>query len=432
MNILDIISKKQEGIELSMEELKFVVDGFCSGDIPNYQMSAFLMAVYFKGMTDDEALNFTYAMRDSGDVLNHDRIKGLKFDKHSTGGVGDKTTLVIGPMIASLGLKFSKMSGRALGHTGGTIDKLEAIKDFNVSLSEEDFYKQVNDIGIAVISQSANLAPADKLIYALRDITSTVSSIPLIASSIMSKKLAANDDLILLDVKVGSGAFMQNIEEAKKLAKLMVGIGNKAGKRVSAILTNMDEPLGNAIGNSLEVLEAINTLKGNGPKDLEDLCVEITKDALLLSGLETSSDIALEKAKNTLHDGSAYEKFISFVVSQGADLEYIKNYENEIKVSNIVEYYAPVSGYIEELDAKKIGLASQRLGAGRLKLDDKIDYNVGIVLNHKVGDYVNKGDVILKLYVNQKGINEALEFVKSAIKIGKTKKDTKLILDFIK
>ncbi len=432
MNILDIISKKQEGIELTKDELKYVVDGFCSDDIPNYQMSAFLMAVYFKGMTDTETLNLTFAMRDSGEVLNHDKIKGLKFDKHSTGGVGDKTTLILGPMIASLGLKFSKMSGRALGHTGGTIDKLEAIKGFNVSLSEEEFYKQVNDIGIAVISQSANLAPADKLIYALRDITSTVSSIPLIASSIMSKKLAANDDLILLDVKVGSGAFMQNIESAKTLASLMVKIGNMAGKKVSAILTNMEEPLGMAVGNSLEVLEAINTLKGNGPKDLEDLCVEIAKDALLLSGLETNSDIAKEKAYKTLHDGSAYNKFVQFVVAQGASKDYILNYENEIKVEEVIEYKAEEDGYIEEMDAKKIGLASQRLGAGRLKLDDVIDYNVGIVLERKIGDKVSKGDTILKLYSNKKGVNEALEFVSSAIKIGKTKKDIELILDFVK
>ncbi len=431
MNILDIISKKQEGIELNNEELKFVVQGFCKGEIPNYQMSAFLMAVYFKGMTDNETASFTFAMRDSGEILNHDMIQGLKFDKHSTGGVGDKTTLIIGPMIASLGLKFSKMSGRALGHTGGTIDKLEAIKGFNVSLNEEEFYKQVNDIGIAVISQSANLAPADKLIYALRDITSTVSSIPLIASSIMSKKLAANDDLILLDVKVGSGAFMKNIDEAKKLASLMTKIGSMAGKKVSAILTNMCEPLGMAVGNSLEVLEAINTLKGNGPKDLEDLCTEIAKYALLLSGVETNPDIAKEKAYNTLHDGSAYNKFIDFVVAQGASRDYILNYENEIKVKNIIEYKALEDGYILEMDAKKIGLASQRLGAGRLKLDDEIDYNVGIVLEHKIGDYVSKGDTILKLYCNEKGVSEALDFIFGAIKIGKEQKNTKLILDFV-
>ena len=432
MNIIDIISKKQQHIELSEEEIEFVVDGYTKGDIPDYQMSAFLMAVYFNSMTDREATTLTLKMRDSGDVLDSSKVLGFKVDKHSTGGVGDKTTLVLGPMVASLGIKFPKMSGRGLGHTGGTIDKLESIPGFKVNIENSEFIDQVNRVGMAVVAQSGNLAPADKKIYALRDVTSTVSSIPLIASSIMSKKLAANDDAIVLDVKVGEGAFMKNIDDAKKLATLMVNIGKNAGKKMTAILTNMHEPLGNAVGNSLEVIEAIETLKGNGPADLEALCSSIAAyiimDAKGINDLSKAYDIA----NKTLHDGSALNKFKEFIEAQGGNALVCDTYSLFDSSERIIDYKAEESGFIESLDALSIGLAASSLGAGRHKLGDNVDFSVGIYLNKKIGDEVKKGESILKIYSNGKGENECISYIKNAIKIGKNKNRPDLILKVIK
>lgn len=432
MNIIDIIKSKQEGNVLTEEEIEYVVEGYTNDCIPDYQMSAFLMAVYFKGMTDSEATTLTLKMRDSGDIIDNKKIEGIKVDKHSTGGVGDKTTLILGPMVASFGIKFPKMSGRGLGHTGGTIDKLESIPGFNVSISNEDFINEVNSVGMSVVAQSGNLAPADKKIYALRDVTSTVASIPLIASSIMSKKLAANDDVIMLDVKVGSGAFMKNIDDATSLAKLMVSIGRNAGKKMSAILTNMEEPLGNAVGNSIEVIEAIETLKGNGPADLEvlcsSLCAYILMDALGIKSLDEAYDMA----NKSLHDGSALNKFKEFVKAQGGNPMVCESYSLFKPSERIISYKAEESGYIEKIDAYGIGLAASSLGAGRHKLGDNVDYAVGIYLHKKVGDKVSKGDKILDIYSDNIGEDLCLNYIRNSIKIGKKSKKLDLILKVIR
>ncbi|MCR5705206.1 MAG: pyrimidine-nucleoside phosphorylase [Acholeplasmatales bacterium] len=432
MDIVEIISKKQQGLELTDEEIGYVVAGYTEGVIPDYQMTAFLMAVYFKGMTDDEATTLTLRMRDTGQVLDHTKIEGYKIDKHSTGGVGDKTTLILGPMAAALGIKFSKMSGRGLGHTGGTIDKLESIPGFRVNLSEDEFYKQVNEVGLAVVAQSGNLAPADKKIYALRDVTSTVASIPLIASSIMSKKLAANDDEIILDVKVGSGAFMKNVVEAEKLARLMVEIGRKAGKSVMAILTNMEQPLGACVGNALEVIESIETLKGNGPADLEALCCSICAYMIMDAKKVKSLEEAYNMARGTLLDGSALAKFKEFVRAQGGDIECIDKYSLFQPAQNRIPFKAERDGYLERVDALEIGLAAGALGAGRHKLGDDVDHSVGIVVYRKCGDHVKKGDTILEVFSNGVGEVQCFEHLNNAITIGKQRKITNLILKVIR
>jgi len=432
MDIVEIISKKQQGLELTDEEIGYVVAGYTEGVIPDYQMTAFLMAVYFKGMTDDEATTLTLRMRDTGQVLDHTKIEGYKIDKHSTGGVGDKTTLILGPMAAALGIKFSKMSGRGLGHTGGTIDKLESIPGFRVNLSEDEFYKQVNEVGLAVVAQSGNLAPADKKIYALRDVTSTVASIPLIASSIMSKKLAANDDEIILDVKVGSGAFMKNVVEAEKLARLMVEIGRKAGKNVMAILTNMEQPLGACVGNALEVIESIETLKGNGPADLEALCCSICAYMIMDAKGVKSLDEAYNMARGTLLDGSALAKFKEFVAAQGGDIECIDKYSLFQPAQNRIPFKAERDGYLERVDALEIGLAAGCLGAGRHKLGDDVDHSVGIVVYRKCGDHVKKGDTILEVFSNGIGEVQCFEHLNNAITIGKQRNITNLILKVIR
>ena len=432
MDIVEIISKKQSGLELTDSEIGYVVAGYTEGVIPDYQMTAFLMAVYFKGMNDRESTTLTICMRDSGRVLNHERILGYKIDKHSTGGVGDKTTLILGPMAAALGIKFSKMSGRGLGHTGGTIDKLESIPGFRVNLSEEEFYKQVNEIGLAVVAQSGNLAPADKKIYALRDVTSTVASIPLIASSIMSKKLAANDDEIILDVKVGSGAFMKDLDEAEKLARLMVKIGRNAGKKVMAILTNMEQPLGATVGNALEVVESIETLKGKGPADIEALCCSICAYMLMDAKGVKSLDEAYDMARATLHDGSALNKFREFVKAQGGNDEVVDKYSLFQPAQQRIAYKAQSEGYLEKVDALEIGLAAGALGAGRHKLGDDVDHAVGIVVYRKCGDYVKKGDVILEVFSNGVGEVQCFEHLNNAIIIGKERKFKNLILKVIR
>ena len=382
-------------------------------------------------MTEEETFNMTMAMQRSGKSVDLSLIKGFKVDKHSTGGVGDKTTLVLAPMVASLGIKFAKMSGRGLGHTGGTLDKLESIRNFNVNLSIEDFIDQVEHINLAIIGQTSEINLADKKLYALRDVTGTVPSIPLIASSIMSKKLAAGADAIILDVKVGSGAFMPNETEAIKLATAMKDIGKKAGKKVTCVLTNMDEPLGYAVGNSLEVIEAINTLNGRGPKDLTELCLTLGSYLVIDAGLETTLEGARAILYEQIKNGKALEKLAELVKSQLGDVDYI--YHPELfDLGDIIELKATKSGYISKIDSYKVGHASMLLGAGRETLDSDIDYSVGIVLQKKVGDYVNQGETIALLYVADKNIEEATKILESAYSYSDTQIDTKLILNVVR
>lgn len=431
MHTVDLILKKREGLALSREEIKYIIENYTAGKIPDYQISALLMAIYFKEMNDEEAKDLANAMANSGDMIDLSSIPGVKVDKHSTGGVGDKVTLILGPLLASLGVKFAKMSGRGLGHTGGTIDKLESIPGYKVELKVEDFMKQVKDIGIAIVGQSGDVAPADKKLYALRDVTATVDIIPLIASSIMSKKLASGADAIVLDVKVGHGAFMKTEEEAQKLAKLMVEIGRLSGRKMTAILTGMDEPLGHKIGNGLEVYEAIETLHGHGPKDLVDVTIEIGAHLLGDANIETDFDKAKSLLRNALKDGSAFNKFVEVVKAQGGDTTILYQPE-QLLSKKIEEVHANQSGYVEDINALEIGKAAMRLGAGRETKEDQIYMEVGIDLHKKIGSKVEKGDVLATLYVRDKGINEAKNLITNAIKIGPTKKEVVLIKQTIK
>ena len=433
MRAVDIIEKKRNGNKLTKEEIEFMVNGFTKGDtVADYQMSAFNMAVYFMGMDDEEATYMTLAMLHSGDILDLSKINGVKVDKHSTGGVGDKTSLVVAPLVASLGIKFAKMSGRGLGHTGGTLDKLESIPGYNISISEEKFINQVNKIGIALIGQTQDLAPADKKLYALRDVTATVESIPLIASSIMSKKLASGADVISLDVKVGSGAFMKDLDEATKLAKLMVAIGKMCNKKMSAELTNMDEPLGLAVGNSLEVIEAIDTLNGKGPKDFNELCLEVSAELIEDSGLAKSHEEALQLAKKQIDNKEALKKFIELVEAQGGDSSYILDPSKFKKAKYIVPVLSKEDGYVAKIDALAIGHASMYLGGGRQKMGDSIDHSVGIVLNKKVGDHVAKGEPLAYIHANKEDISLEKKTVMDAYIIGNTIVEPKLILKVVK
>jgi pyrimidine-nucleoside phosphorylase len=426
MLMIDLILKKRDGKELTKEEIKFLIDNYVKGRIPDYQMSAFLMATYFQGMTEQESTALSQAVRDSGKVYDLSKIKGIKVDKHSTGGVGDKVTLILGPMVAALGAKFAKMSGRGLGHTGGTLDKLEAIKGFQVEQTEERFIELVSKNGLAVIGQSDDITPADKLLYALRDVTGTVESVPLIASSIMSKKLASGSDVIVLDVKFGSGAFMKTVKDAEELAKVMVEIGNLAGKKMTAILTSMDEPLGHKIGNSLEVYEAIETLSGKGPEDLVSVCVEIGAYLLVDAKLFNDLDLARAELRKTLKDGRALEKFKVLVKNQGGDVSMVENPESFLTAKKH-KLLASENGYIESFITSDIGTAGRILGAGRLTKEDVLDLSVGIDLHLKIGDKVETGDVIATIYHNDKGLSDAIQVLNNAIKIGKTKKKVKLI-----
>lgn len=418
MRMVDLIIKKRDGYSLTKEEISFIIEGYCNNKIPDYQISSLLMAIFFKGLSNEETFYLCDAMINSGDIIDLSLINGLTVDKHSTGGVGDKTSLVVGPMVASLGLKMAKMSGRGLGHTGGTLDKLESIPGFMIDISNEDFIKQVNEIGVSIIGQKKNLAYADKLLYALRDVTGTVDQIGLIASSIMSKKIASGAKVISLDVKVGSGAFMKTKEDALKLAKLMVEIGKYFNKEVVAILTNMNEPLGNAVGNSLEVIEAINTLKGNGPKDFYELCLEFASH---LASYEMDINVAREKIEENIKNGKALEKLAEMVKYQNGDASYIYNPEKFSKAKYIEYYKAKESGYIINIDAYKIGLESMRLKAGRTNKDDLIDYEAGIILHKKVNDYVNKNDILLEIHhnlenVDLKGFDDIFEYSNEMIK----------------
>lgn len=415
MRMNDIIVKKRNGLPLSNEEIKYVVNGYTDGSIPDYQMSSLLMAIYFQHMNYDETLTLTLAMADSGDKLDLSKISGVKVDKHSTGGVGDKTTLVLVPMVAALGIKTAKMSGRGLGHTGGTIDKLESIPGFSTALSEEQFINNVNDIGLALTGQTGNITPADKKIYALRDVTGTVENMSLIASSIMSKKIAAGADVIVLDVKAGSGAFMKNIEDAKILAQIMVQIGRGAGRKTYAVISQMNEPLGFAVGNALEVIEAIQTLKGEGPDDLLELCLEL--GSLMVVGADSTitQDKARIKLRKTIEDGSAYNKFKEFVAAQGGDLSYIDNYDKLVNVSEKIDIISDKSGYVKSIQTYDIGEAVMIIGGGREKKGDVIDHNVGLVLAKKIGDYVNKGDTIATMYINAASSKDtAIDMIKNA------------------
>ena len=401
MNVYEIIDKKKRGLELNQTEIEYLINGYVNNEIPDYQISAWLMAVYFQGMTDRELLALTNCMTKSGEIVDLSNIMGVKVDKHSTGGVGDKVTLVVAPIVAACGGKVAKMSGRGLGFTGGTIDKLEAIPGLKTALAEEDFFNMVNEIGLAVMGQSADIAPADKKLYALRDVTATVDSIPLIASSIMSKKLAAGSDKIVLDVTVGSGAFMKDKENAVQLAEKMVAIGNGAGKKTVAILTNMDVPLGKTVGNNLEVVEAIETLKGRGPEDLIAVVVEIASTMLYLAQIGPKEE-CMKKVKRVIADGSALEKLKLMVERQGGDGSYIENPDQFEKAIYQHEIIANNSGYIGKMNTEECGKAAVLLGAGREVKDDPIDMTAGIQFNKKTGDVVKQGDIVAIAYSSSK------------------------------
>lgn len=401
MNVYEIIDKKKRGLELNQTEIEYLINGYVNNEIPDYQISAWLMAVYFQGMTDRELLALTNCITKSGEIVDLSSIMGVKVDKHSTGGVGDKVTLVVAPIVAACGGKVAKMSGRGLGFTGGTIDKLEAIPGLKTALAEEEFFNMVNEIGLAVMGQSADIAPADKKLYALRDVTATVDSIPLIASSIMSKKLAAGSDKIVLDVTVGSGAFMKDKENAVQLAEKMVAIGNGAGKKTVAILTNMDVPLGKMVGNNLEVVEAIETLKGRGPEDLIAVVVEIASTMLYLAQIGTKEE-CMKKVKRVIADGSALEKLKLMVERQGGDGSYIENPDQFEKAIYQHEIIANNSGYIGKMNTEECGKAAVLLGAGREVKDDPIDMTAGIQFNKKTGDAVKQGDIVAIAYSSSK------------------------------
>ena len=419
MDIIEIIEHKRDKKKLSKEEIEYFIKGYVNNEIKDYQASSLLMAIYLNGMEKDEIANLTEAMRVSGEVWDLSCIEGIKVDKHSTGGVGDKVSLILGPMIASLGAKLAKMSGRGLGHTGGTIDKLESIPGFRVNLTKEEFINQVNNVGMAIIGQDKNIDPADKKIYALRDVTGTVSSIPLIASSIMSKKLASGADAILLDVKYGNGAFMKTIDEAKKLATTMVEIGKSLNKDVKAEVTDMNQPLGCAIGNNLEIKEVIDTLKGNGPKDITEIC--ISSGAILLNQAKIFSSIneAREAIKESVKEGKVFKKFVEFVKSQGGDVSYILDPSKFPVAKNIIKVYSLNEGYVHSINALEIGKSSMHLGGGRETLDDVIDMSAGIVLNKKVGDKVYKNELLATLYTNKNEYETIKENVLSSFVIKK-------------
>jgi pyrimidine-nucleoside phosphorylase len=417
----DLITKKRNGEILQDDEIKFMIESYVSGEIPDYQMSAMLMAIYFKGMNDHETSVLTNAMAHSGDMVDLSAIEGVKVDKHSTGGVGDKTTLVIAPIVAACGGKVAKMSGRGLGHTGGTIDKMESIPNLKTSLERDEFFKIVNELGLSVIGQSGNLAPADKKLYALRDVTATVDSIPLIAASIMSKKLAAGSDAILLDVKTGSGAFMKTLDDSISLAEKMVAIGEHENRRTVALITDMDIPLGNGIGNALEVKEAVETLKGNGPEDLTEVCLKLAGNMLYLCNKGTLEE-CMELAKEAVRSGAAYEKLKAMLIAQGGDAEVVNNIDLLPCAPYSYEVKAEEEGYITHINTEECGLASTSLGAGRETKDSVIDYSAGIILKNKIGSYVKKGDVIAILYASKEELfQQANKMILDAYQIGDSK-----------
>src|SRR5574340_149336 len=433
MRTVDLIQRKRDGEELAPEEIQYLVEGYTRGDIPDYQMSAFLMATYFAGMTDREVSRLTEFMIESGETVDLSGIPGVKVDKHSTGGVGDKTSMIVAPLAAAAGVVVPMMSGRALGHTGGTLDKLEAIPGMRTDLSPDDFRKQLAELGLAFIGQSDRLAPADGKLYALRDVTGTVESIPLIASSIMSKKLAEGVDALVLDVKVGSGAFIKKQVDARRLAQMMVGIGRRMDKRVQALITDMSQPLGFAIGNALEVMEASQTLQNAGPADLTRLCLELAARMIYLGKKAASMEDARRAAEQHLVDGSGYRKFKEVVQAQGGNAQALDKFELLPNATGMREVFSPRGGYVSVIDAALIGTASNMIGAGRERKEDAIDHAVGVILEVKVGEKVDAGSVLCRLYYTREdGVEEAAEVVEDAFRISAQRpEDRQLILGVI-
>lgn len=431
MRMVDLITKKQHGKALTTEEIQTMIKEYTVGEIPEYQMSAMLMAIYFNDMDDREKSELTMSIVHSGEEIDLSAIKGIKVDKHSTGGVGDTTTLVLAPLVASLGVPIAKMSGRGLGHTGGTIDKLESIPGFHVELTQEKFIELVNENKVAVIGQSGNLTPADKKLYALRDVTGTVDSIPLIASSIMSKKIAAGADAIVLDVKTGAGAFMKTTEDARKLAHAMVQIGNRVGRNTMAVISDMSQPLGFAIGNALEVKEAIDTLNGKGPADLMDLCLTLGSQMVHLAGIGKDLDEARSLLEESIENGKALEKFKTFIASQGGDTSVIDDPELLPKADYQIDVLANKDGFISEIIADELGIAAMMLGAGRATKESEIDLAVGIVLHKKVGDAVKKGEALLTIHTNQEEVPEVEQKIWEGITIADSATPIPLIHEVI-
>lgn len=428
MRMVDIIVKKRMGESLTKEEIDFFVNGFTNGQIPDYQASSLAMAIVFQGMNKKEIGQLTDAMLHSGDTIDLSQIKGIKVDKHSTGGVGDKTSLVLGPLVSACGAKLAKMSGRGLGHTGGTLDKLESIPGVSINISKEDFIKQVNDIGIAIVGQTGSLVPADKKLYALRDVTGTVESIPLISSSIMSKKLASGSDTILLDVKFGSGAFMKTLDQARELAHTMVDIGDELKRDTRAIITDMNEPLGLAIGNNLEVIEAINTLNGHGPSDLVELCTKAGAIMLMQAKVVSTMEEGEKLIASKIESKEGLDKLAQLVKAQGGDESYIYHPEKFERAKYIVDVVSSNEGYIKEINALEIGEAAMKLGAGRATKEDVIDPTSGIVLNKKVGSFVKKNDALCTIYTNKEDYSSLLEEVKNSFKFSNEKVEVNPII----
>ncbi|QCJ43342.1 pyrimidine-nucleoside phosphorylase [Bacillus sp. S3] len=428
MRMVDLIEKKRDGFELTTEEINFIIKGYTDGSIPDYQLSALTMAIFFSGMTENERADLTMAMVESGDKIDLSQVEGIKVDKHSTGGVGDTTTLVLGPLVAALGVPVAKMSGRGLGHTGGTIDKLEAVKGFHVEIENNEFIELVNKNKIAVIGQSGNLTPADKKLYALRDVTATVDSIPLIASSIMSKKIAAGADAIVLDVKTGAGAFMKTLDDSRELAKAMVRIGNNVGRRTMAVISDMSQPLGFAIGNALEVKEAIDTLKGEGPEDLTELCLTLGSHMVYLAEKADTLAEARTMLENVIKDGSALEKLKVFLSSQGGDAAIVDDPSKMPQAKYIFELEAKEDGYVAEIVADEVGTAAMLLGAGRATKESVIDLAVGLVLRKKIGDQVKKGESLVTIYSNFENVEEVKQKLYENIKTSNTKVDAPILI----
>ncbi|MFV0558685.1 MAG: pyrimidine-nucleoside phosphorylase [Enterococcus sp.] len=431
MRMVDLIEKKRDGQVLTKDEIQFIIKEYTTGSIPDYQMSALLMAIFYTDMTDEEITNLTLAMADSGEVIDLSSIEGVKVDKHSTGGVGDTTTLILAPLVASVGVPVAKMSGRGLGFTGGTLDKLESIPGFQIELADATFVQLVNDSKVAVIGQSGNLAPADKKLYALRDVTATVDSIPLIASSIMSKKIAAGADAIVLDVTTGDGAFMKNIEDAQRLAQTMVRIGNLANRQTMAVVSDMSQPLGEAIGNSLEIVEAIETLQGHGPKDLVEMCYALGSQMVVLAQKAPSLEQARAMLQEALASGAAYKKFKEMIQNQGGDLSYVEQPEKLLTAQYVTELPAQTSGVVTKLVANEIGIAAMQLGAGRKTKEEAIDHAVGLKLHKKIGDAVSQGESLLTIYSNTAEIAHVEALLYQNIEIGATGQEPALIHDII-
>lgn len=422
MRMSDIIKKKRDGLYLTKEEIRFFIEGYTKGEIPDYQVSALLMAIYFRKMNQEETIELTRAMMESGEVIDLSDIKGIKVDKHSTGGVGDKTTIALAPLVAAIDAPIAKMSGRGLGHTGGTLDKLEAIPGFSIDMTKEDFVKNVNTHNIAVAGQTASITPADKKLYALRDVTATVDNMSLIASSIMSKKLASGADAIVLDVKTGSGAFMKELEDSFELAKEMVAIGNGMGRKTIGVITDMDQPLGRAVGNSLEVIEAIDTLKGKGPDDFHELCLSLGSYMVLLAGKAETAEEARQKLEEAISNGKALEKLKEFIVAQGGNPAIVEDYSLLPQPVVCEDVVAHKEGYVSKIDAEMVGISAMVLGAGRETKESEIDLSAGLILDRKVGDFVKEGDVIARIYTsNHKKAEDGRKRLLEAYEISESK-----------